>query len=110
MSKGDFNQKLADALRKPRKKFNSVEQRHHYHQAVKHYGAWKHASKKRDFGLAEQHIAAFKHHSQAGKLTNWHKDRLQHESNHIPPAQSPDIVPFKKKKKGEILVKSRRMP
>lgn len=107
MKYSNLSRKLIADHRKPKPKFTSREQKHHYYQAVKHYGGMKQATRARDMGRAEKHIESAWHHINAGKLNSYHRDRMQHESNHLPPHTSPDVVPYqkRKRKKGKVIIK-----
>jgi len=86
--------KLDALFKKPKKKYSSQEQKHHYWEAAKHYRAWK------EKGISgDEHIEAFRQHVQAGKLSQWHKDQIQHDSNHIKGASHATFKPFPGKKK-----------
>jgi len=82
--------------RKPKKKYANQEQKHHYVEAVKHYRSYKNAMKSRDEHKAELHAQAVRDHIASGKLTNWHRDQMQHDSRYSKEASGHNFTPYKK--------------
>lgn len=100
----ELRRKIIMAGRKPKKKFSSQEQKHHYVQAAKHFHGYRQSWD--DDEKSQKHIDAFHQHAKAGKLTDFHRDQLQHDARHFGMPKGTSFTPYQKQKRGKKMSKS----